>query len=69
MNYHPAWRAHAGTGRLDMFNAGGQLAFAAPADGNHVVTLVYPRRRWLWLVALAAAVAGVSAVARVSRAP
>jgi hypothetical protein len=67
MNYHPAWRAYAGTQPLDTLDAAGQLAFAAPADGDHLVTLVYPRRRWLWIVALGAGAAGIWAVTRVSR--
>ena len=57
-NYHPAWRAHLDGTSLDTADADGQLAFAAPRDGDLVVRLEYPRRRWLLLVALAAVVGG-----------
>jgi len=47
-----------GTTFLDVSDVNGQLAFAAPADGDYVVELQYPARRWLIAVALAAIVAG-----------
>ena len=52
-NYHPAWRAQA-RAAVSLFDAEGQLAFAAPRDGDYDVELVYPRRPWLIPSALAA---------------
>jgi hypothetical protein len=57
-NFHPAWRAHADGRSVPLFNAGGQLAFAAPRDGDLDVGLVYPRRLWLIPCAVAALVLG-----------
>jgi len=57
-NYHPAWRARNGTALLAVSDVNGQLAFPAPADGDSIVELQYPARRWLIAVALAAVVAG-----------
>jgi hypothetical protein len=51
-NYHPAWRARAGTAYLDLSEVHGQLAFMSPADGDVVVELEYPARRWLIPIAL-----------------
>jgi hypothetical protein len=58
-NYHPAWTAHYRAGEVPLIADRGQLAFDAPADGSYDVTLAYPRRPWLWLVALGGFVAGV----------
>jgi hypothetical protein len=57
-NFHPAWRATAGDQRLDLFNANGQLAFAAPRDGSYDVVLEYPRRPWLTVLAVVALLGG-----------
>jgi hypothetical protein len=51
-NFHPAWRAHAEGRPVTLFNAEGQLAFAAPRGGDIEVGLVYPRRLWLLPVAV-----------------
>jgi hypothetical protein len=50
-NYYPAWLARAGDRDVPLYSADGQIAFRAPADGSYVVTLEYPRYRWLSLVA------------------
>jgi hypothetical protein len=63
-NYHPAWTATHEGAPVPLVDDGRQLAFDAPADGTYLVTLSYPTRSWLWLVALAAGVAGVAAVRR-----
>jgi hypothetical protein len=39
-------------------DARGQLAFQAPADGDVVVDLEYPPRRWLIPVAIGGLIAG-----------
>ena len=57
-NFHPAWRASDGGRELALFDEGGQLAFDAPRDGDYEVTLEYPRRRWLIVLALFALAAG-----------
>jgi hypothetical protein len=57
-NYHPAWRARAGTEYLELSDVDGQLAFPAPADGDSVVELEYPARRWLIPIALGGMAAG-----------
>ena len=58
-HFHPAWRARMGSQAIAVFNADGQLAFAAPRDGDYDVELVYPRRLWLIPAAVAAAILGV----------
>ncbi len=58
-NYFPAWSARQGGVGVDLLDAGGQLAFRAPADGSYVVSLEYPRRlalTWLAVLTLVAAV-------------
>jgi hypothetical protein len=62
-NYHPAWTARFNETPVPMVADGHQLAFDAPADGSYDVVLEYPRRSWLWIVALAGLVAG-SAITR-----
>jgi hypothetical protein len=57
--FHPAWRARTGRQAISLFDADGQLAFAAPRDGDYDVELVYPRRLWLIPAAVAAAILGV----------
>ena len=42
----------------------GQLAFDAPRTGSYSVALVYPRRRWLSLLALAVVVLGSGVLSR-----
>jgi hypothetical protein len=44
---------------IQLFDADGQLAFAAPRDGDYDVELDYPRRLWLLPAAVAAAILGV----------
>lgn len=58
-HFHPAWRARIGKQAIPLFDADGQLAFAAPRDGDYDVELVYPRRLWLIPAAVAAAILGV----------
>jgi hypothetical protein len=58
-HFHPAWRARTGKQAIPLFDADGQLAFAAPRDGDYDVELVYPRRLWLIPAAVAAAILGV----------
>lgn len=59
-NYHPSWSAHVeGTGLpVPLERVEGQLGFRAPSDGSYVVTLVYPRRPWLTVLALVAVALG-----------
>jgi hypothetical protein len=59
-NFHPAWTADAHGTPISLGpNADGQLTFSSPCDGDCVVTLRYPRRRWLLPIAgLAVVVAG-----------
>lgn len=66
-NYHPAWIAQVEGERVPMFAADGQLAFEAPADGTYEVRIEYPRRPWLFSVALIALAGGVMAVGRIRR--
>jgi hypothetical protein len=69
-NYHPSWVARTDDGQpLELVNSGGQLGFAAPRDGSYAVTLVYPRRRWLALAALAAAALGAAVLVRWPKKP
>jgi len=65
-NYHPSWTASvAGTGAgITLFEENGQLAFLAPQDGSYRVDLEYPRRQWLGLVALVAAVLAAGLLSR-----
>jgi hypothetical protein len=66
-NYHPAWTAEAGGTSVPLLAEKGQLAFAAPSDGSYVVTLHYPRRWWLWIVAVTGFAAGVGILGRMRR--
>ena len=68
-NYHPSWSAHVqGTGlAVPLEPVGGQLGFRAPRDGSYVVTLVYPRRPWLTVLALACVLLGALILARRGR--
>ena len=65
-NYHPSWTAHVeGTGvDIPLERANGQLGFRAPADGSYAVMLVYPRRGWLSVLALAGLLAGGAILSR-----
>jgi hypothetical protein len=58
-NYYPAWEAFADGRPVPLFSNDRQLAFKAPASGSYVVTLSYPKRPWLPLVAVITLVAGV----------
>jgi hypothetical protein len=66
-NYHPAWTAQSRGTDVPLLAEHGQLAFDAPTDGSYVVTLAYPRRLWLWGVALTGLVAGVVLTRRWTR--
>ncbi len=59
-NYFPAWTARMNATPIALFPVDGQLAFDAPADGDYAVTLTYPRRVWLELIAIAALVIGAA---------
>jgi hypothetical protein len=63
-NYYPAWRAHVDQRDVPLYAADGQMEFIAPASGDYVVRLDYPRYRSLSIAALAAALAGVWVLTR-----
>ena len=63
-NFYPAWRARRGDTAVPLYDAGGQLAFDAPASGSFVVHLEYPRYRALNAAAGITLVVGVVAIAR-----
>jgi hypothetical protein len=63
-NYYPAWRAFADGREVALFDSAGQMAFRAPAAGSYVVTLEYPRYRWLSFLALTAFAIGCWFLAR-----
>jgi hypothetical protein len=65
-NYYPAWRAYAGNSDVPLYESGGQLAFRAPRSGSYTVRLVYPRYRWLSVLALLAFAGGMIALWRIS---
>lgn len=67
MNYHPAWRATFNGGSVPLHDVQGQVAFAAPVEGNAEVRLVYPRPVWTIVAALLALLAGAFAIVRLSR--
>jgi hypothetical protein len=50
-HYHPAWKATGPSGAIHLRDAGGQLGFAAPAEGDYDVVLSYPGRRGLLVLA------------------
>jgi hypothetical protein len=62
--YYPAWRAFAAGREVAVRDAGGQLAFDAPASGAYTVRLEYPRYRALSLLALASFLVGAFVLAR-----
>jgi hypothetical protein len=70
-NYHPSWSAHVeGTGlAVSLERVGGQLGFRSPQDGSYVVALVYPRRPWLTVLALASVLLGAGILSRWRRKP
>jgi hypothetical protein len=51
-HFHPSWEAEADGHAIDVGDANGQLAFTAPRTGSYDVTLIYPRRPWLFALAL-----------------
>jgi hypothetical protein len=57
-NYDSAWRARIERQAVPLFEVDGQLAFAAPRDGDYDVELLYSRRLWLIPSAIAAAILG-----------
>ena len=63
-NFYPAWRARAGDKAVPIYDAGGQLAFDAPASGSLVVHLEYPRYRTLSAAAVGALLLGLAALTR-----
>lgn len=64
MNYFPAWTATSAGRAVELLATDGQLSFIAPADGDYVVDLEYPRRRGLILVACMVFVLGILLAAR-----
>jgi len=63
-NYYPAWRAYAGGREVPLYSIDGQMAFRAPDSGSYVVRLEYPRYRWLSILAMSVAIAGLWVMAR-----
>jgi hypothetical protein len=63
-NYYPAWRAYAGGREVPLYSVNGQMAFRAPDNGSYIVGFEYPRYRWLSILAVSVAVAGLWAMAR-----
>jgi len=59
-NFHPSWSATVeGTGvPVVLERVNGQLGFRAPRDGSYVVTLEYPRRPWLTVLAFGSVLLG-----------
>ncbi|HWB16420.1 MAG TPA: hypothetical protein VG538_08430 [Vicinamibacterales bacterium] len=68
-NYYPAWTASARGTAVPLMDVDGQLAFTAPFDGTYDVTLAYPRRPWLFVVALAGFALGMIVVPRLTARP
>ncbi len=66
-NFYPAWTATSEHRSVDLFAAGGQLAFRAPRSGSYSVVLRYPRRVWLSCLALACAALGLVALTLAAR--
>ena len=58
-NYYPAWSARVDSQQLELFSRDGQMAFIAPQDGSYIVTLEYPRRRWLSALAILTLLTGM----------
>jgi hypothetical protein len=70
MNYFPAWQARMGGQIIPLRAEDGQVAFDAPADGQYVVELLYPPRRWLLGLSALAWLAGAALLSsRVTRVP
>lgn len=63
-NFYPAWRARRRDTAVAVYDAGGQLAFDAPASGSYIVRLEYPRYRALNVGAAIALFLGVAALSR-----
>ncbi|MCX6355719.1 MAG: hypothetical protein NTZ78_12585 [Candidatus Aureabacteria bacterium] len=51
-NYSPAWRAYQGNNEIGLFSVDGQLAFVCPKDGNTIISLYFPKYRFLIIIAL-----------------
>jgi hypothetical protein len=64
-NYYPAWHAYSGGREIPLYAAGGQIGFNAPETGSSVVRFEYPRYRWLSILALSVALAGLWIMRRV----
>jgi hypothetical protein len=58
-NFHPSWSAQMGAATVTTRDEGGQLAFSAPCEGTCDVSLVYPARRWLRVLAVLACLIGM----------
>jgi hypothetical protein len=63
-NFYPAWRARNDAVAVPVYDAGGQLAFDAPASGSYVVRLEYPRYRALNIGAAIALILGAVVLGR-----
>ncbi|MGE3342433.1 MAG: hypothetical protein AB7L71_03265 [Vicinamibacterales bacterium] len=59
-SYHPSWRASVDQRSVPLYEKDGQLAFIAPCAQDCTVLLDYPRRSWLWGVAVGALLLGVA---------
>jgi hypothetical protein len=60
-HFHPEWSAWLDDDvAVPLETRDGQMAFDAPRDGSYVVTLRYPRRTWLLVLALIAVMIGAT---------
>jgi hypothetical protein len=66
-NFHPSWTALDDGRAVPVFEKDGQLAFQTPRGGTYDVTLVYPKRTWLFLIAAAALIAGIAVSLAIDR--
>ena len=64
-NFYPAWRATSAGRDVPLFESGGQLAFRAPAAGDFIVRLDYPRYHALSVLALLSLLLGAWWLSRV----
>jgi hypothetical protein len=58
-SFHPSWQASVGTDRIAVAEHNGQLSVISPCQADCRITLEYPRRPWLWLVAGLAVMCGL----------
>jgi hypothetical protein len=63
-NFYPVWTAIADGTPITLLSDNGQLAFDAPKSGTYDVELIYPRRTWLFGVAIFGMLSGVIVLRR-----